>query len=228
MPAFSVLLGRVMDAIGDPTTSITLDTAALWFLYLGAVAGAAAYTEAAAWGCAGVRAGRAARVRFLEAALAKPMAFHEGVMSDGPPPPAAAGDKAAGKGGAVVAVSASVATTSTAPAPPPPFAAPATVSVRLMRALEDDAEAVRRTLAVDCGPFVSQVAKVVAGLAVGERREEREKRGGRERRARACLLKLSLTPPSPSLSLQPSGGAGTSPLSSWPSPLSLPVSCCDG
>jgi hypothetical protein len=233
MPAFSVLLGRVMDAIGDPTTAITLDTAALWFLYLGAVAGAAAYAEAAAWGCAGVRAGRAARVRFLEAALAKPMAFHEGV-SDGPPQPATAGDKAAGKGGAVVAVSASAATTSTAPAPPPSFAAPSTVSVRLMRALEDDAETVRRTLAVDCGPFVSQVAKVVAGLAVGERREKREKRErkerGREERRdeRARASSNSLSPLPLPLSLQPSGGAGMSPLSSWPSPLSLPVSCCDG
>ena len=80
MPAFSVLLGRVMDTIGDPAAGglAALDRAALWFLHLGAAAGAAALAEAAAWGCAGVRAGRAARVAFLAAALAKPMAFHEG------------------------------------------------------------------------------------------------------------------------------------------------------
>jgi len=178
MPAFSIVLGRVMDTVGDPASGglPALDKAALWFLYLGAAAGVAALCEAAAWGCAGVRAGRAARVHFLEAALAKPMAFHEGVASG-------AGDllpaKSGGGSKAVVAVTASAATLATAATAPAPAAAtaaasaaPATVSVCLMRALEDDAEAVRRTLAVDCGPFVNQVAKVVAGLAVGALRNE--------------------------------------------------------
>ena len=176
MPAFSILLGRVMDTIGDPTSKGSLDTAALWFLYLGAAAGAAAYAEAAAWGCAGVRAGKAARVRFLEAALAKPMAFHEGVIVSSAAPPE--GGEKGGAPGAVVAVSASAtAAVPAAPAAPSTSSsAPATVSVRLMRALEDDAVAVQRALAVDCGPFVNQVAKVVAGLVVGER--WRKERGG--------------------------------------------------
>jgi ABC-type multidrug transport system fused ATPase/permease subunit len=180
MPAFSILLGRTLNTIGDPGSGglAALDKAATWLLYLGAASGLAAYADAAAWGCAGVRAGRAARVRFLEAALAKPMAFHDGVLAVTAPvaaKPAVTGGGEEGDGkkkkGVVVAVTAATAAGApAAPAAAPAAATPATavsVSVRLMRALEDDAEAVSKAVASEMGPFICKVAKVVSGLVVG-------------------------------------------------------------